>query len=788
MTSPDITSGSPESDIHLLVQIQLKDDPPGFTLVPSTQPRYNNPKNMFPSPPVPALPSSPPSLSSFLPSLPEPLFLPSPYSPAHPAFHALSSKAERYLDGQRTIFLSQIERAIQVHRERWDTVQDQVKREVSEIWELFEKELGETKYKSQPDSSTTTDNTHTTASVGSTPNSPRNGQRTEGFVPSKVSSSAETSPSRHPSAEPKRSKMTTHASDRTLSPASNGIGSRPVSSSSSAENLISSSHQHHGPSLLGASLRNSYMPNRSIPSTSTSHSLSVLNGIAHVKSSNASSSVSSRPIASPTHHSQIAACPADKDMATSLLVSNWTSPPNLIFRGSTVNQTGAHLAQGVTGVGPGVETRKVDTAEVVSARPEDEATRGLERAMEEEKRERSEKRVKKRVAFKEADNEEEKFKSKIADKEPKDRKRDTEEEEEDEGNGKDESDHEDVFDFEPPLPHASFVSEPSLLDYESGNPSSLSLEPLSSLAPSGTGLTDEKVEEDEPMYALDGSQSLRAVTSTFGGRGDAPQEKQRIDPREVEREQKQQSDVDRVAASMGKLTAAYLPSHRAASRDKDKKWHLYGRLAPPPHSLADEVDSSGPKVHYGQSLPIAIALPSNVASQPGAPQGKELERKTSLADREMFVPPLRKAMRVASKSPSTAARRASTSPDLTDHPTPFGPRRVYSHPTQVPSPIPESPQSTPPPPPPPTLAPSDDGSALITRVNAGTQDRPSYLSKRTASYLSAASSLDPGPMLEQAGGDSDPESDNDEKGFIAPHLKSKAERGTDVGWASLVDR
>lgn len=113
-----------------------------------------------------------------------------------------------------------------------------------------------------------------------------------------------------------------------------------------------------------------------------------------------------------------------------------------------------------------------------------------------------------------------------------------------------------------------------------------------------------------------------------------------------------------------------------------------------------------------------------------------LERKTSLSDRQMYVPPLRPAMRSASSSTASSSSASKTS----------------------------------------DLPPSRSTAA---------QPPPPSSSASYAYSQSVGASMDPGPMFDEDDGESESSS-----GFVAPHLKALegARSGEAVGWASMVNR
>lgn len=127
----------------------------------------------------------------------------------------------------------------------------------------------------------------------------------------------------------------------------------------------------------------------------------------------------------------------------------------------------------------------------------------------------------------------------------------------------------------------------------------------------------------------------------------------------------------------------------------------------------------------GQSLPIPLAFPPSSSLLSNALE--PLERKTSLSDRQIYVPPLRPAMRSAGSSKSSS---------MHDMPSPSN------------------------------------------------SQNPSTSSKHVYSQT-PSSTLDPGPLMEDDDGSSESSS-----GFVAPHLKAMegARSGDAVGWASMVHR
>lgn len=90
----------------------------------------------FPSPPAPT-PSYPESIT-LLPPLREPFFLPSPFSPSHPAFHAISLQVDAHLRAERQRLATEIDSLLAQKRDELEAVEDKARADVEQIWAAYE--------------------------------------------------------------------------------------------------------------------------------------------------------------------------------------------------------------------------------------------------------------------------------------------------------------------------------------------------------------------------------------------------------------------------------------------------------------------------------------------------------------------------------------------------------------------------------------------------------------------------------------------------------------------------
>jgi len=235
------------------------------------------------------------------------------------------------------------------------------------------------------------------------------------------------------------------------------------------------------------------------------------------------------------------------------------------------------------------------------------------------------------------------------------------EDDDDEEEGTVVGEQEDVFDFEPHSTTSSSSSPPT----SPGGPA----DPGSLIRSTARTLERSDAADDysavagsssssfkqEPLYTLDG-RSIHPVSASSPSPARAPSAE-----RPPRTRANDEDEENRVVVSMRRLTAADLPSHRASYKDSAangvRKWAMYGRVANA-RSPASSTDPDEVAYQGGQSLPIPLAFPPS-ASLMTTP----LERKTSLTDRQIYVPPLRPAMRSAgSSTTSSKAASAASSP------------------------------------------------------------------------------------------------------------------------------
>lgn len=538
----------------------------------------------FPSTPRPPHASSQlASLTNILPSLPDPLFLPPPFTPAHQHFQTLSALALARLESVRAGIDQEI--AVFVAKKRADLAEAEkrVQREVSIVWDAYK--------------------SHATVSVPATPPavSRRNSSTVEG-VPRETGFSAGSRGSLN---------LERQAEAKSSSPDSILVSVPQVGTFNKVLTPTGSPPTSAG-SLLGASLaRSSHFPQHlrtSSGSSQTSSTPQVRSPLSPVPSqpTTPSASSSSTPAHSIPNKSNGKASTQDLDLATSMRFSHLPSPPNLIF--STTNaRSGATLVRdgddvksksweeraALLGHQPTVMTPPVEDAEGtvageggeqdVAFRESPERVAGP--STEREKEGKKEGGTPKRVTFKDENL--------------------PEDNDDDEEEGTVVGEQEDVFDFEP----HSTSSQPSSTTSPPSSPTLTDSAPLlraTARSLERTSLQENAGQSLEPLYTLDG-RSINPVSPS----STSPFRTFSADhPRGIDQTIDDSADSEnKYLVSMRRLTAADLPSHRASYKDLGgvRKWAMYGRVSNSrsPSSSRDPEGGLPLVIPHSASLPVA---------------------------------------------------------------------------------------------------------------------------------------------------------------------------------------
>lgn len=690
-------------------------------------------KEVYPSTPRPPPAVASPTVSPLLQALPDPLFLPHPFTPSDPLFASVASLAAIKLVARREELEQELVAIIGEKRAALAEAERSVQREVMIVWEAYRSH----RTPSRPASSLPLAGKPSGSSsdvVGRAPVT-----RDTGFAAgSRGSLSVER-----------------RAEAKSPSPTSLKIGVPQTTAFAKVSTPTGSPPSGGQASLLGASLaRTSHMQAAAAAASPTS-SAPARSPLSPVSSqpSNSASPAALTGASIPSKKRERRPSNQDLDLATSMRLSHMPSPPNLIF--STTNaRAGATLvregddvksrsfeeraallaAQPVVLTPPAEETEGPEGGEggepdLAFRESPGEAAHAVEAAAEppaeikpsatanEAKRDGG---TPKRVTFKEDDL-------------PPD--------DDDEEEGTVVGEQEDVFDFEPHSQASASSSPPTSpggpADFASlVRPTARSLERSDAGDEPSLAATSSSTLKQEPLYTLDG-RSIHPVSAS------SPSPARAFSTERSPRSRgEDEEDENKVVVSMRRLTAADLPSHRASYKDSTtngvRKWAMYGRIANARSpaskdsegaSHSEDTTEGGPcstkcgcsrpvELAYqgGQSLPIPLAFPPS-ASLMTTP----FERKTSLTDREMYVPPLRPAMRSAGSSTASSSKAPSAA---------SSPPRAHTY------------------------------------------------------SQSVGANMDPGPLFDEDDGS------ETNSGFVAPHLKALegGRSGDAIGWASMVNR
>lgn len=94
---------------------------------------------------APSRPTTPPSPATYLPPLPDPFFLPPPFTPAHPFFHSLAREAAQRVTDARHRAEEEIKAFVLRKRGEVERVEEEARGRVEYLWNAYEsgrKELG----------------------------------------------------------------------------------------------------------------------------------------------------------------------------------------------------------------------------------------------------------------------------------------------------------------------------------------------------------------------------------------------------------------------------------------------------------------------------------------------------------------------------------------------------------------------------------------------------------------------------------------------------------------------